>query len=444
MNSAVTVIGTAILSLLLAGYFAQQYLPPPKPRVVGIDLGTTYSCVAVYESGTGNVRVIPIQEKHKTIPSVVAFRDKDVIVGYDAQDQAESNPHNTIYDAKRFIGRKISPEELIKASQGYQFEIVSQDGMAEFLIGPPDNQTKITPEYIGSQIVYTLRLSAEANLSVPVTRCVLAVPAEFNELQRNYTAAAAELAGLEVLRVITEPTAAAMAYGLHKKEGVSLIAVVDIGGGTSDVALLRIQGGMFLTQALAGNNYLGGQDFNRRLLKHVQKKLNWHSPSSEDIQVLHTAVEKAKLELATSPWTEINLQSLQKRKHLTSNDIETTKDSINDENKLYRYNITRLKFEELNQDLFQKVTLLLDAVIKDAGVESDEIDEIVLVGGSTRIPYIRKLIGTYFSKEPNTAIDPELAVVYGVAIQAGILGGAWPLQVAAVELPIRTRKRHLN
>ncbi|XP_013410612.1 heat shock 70 kDa protein 13 [Lingula anatina] len=435
MSTAITILGTSILALLLAGYFGQKFMPPPKPKIVGIDLGTTYSCIGVYHAVTGQVRVIPDKEDHLCIPSVVAFREKAVVVGHRAVAQAEHNPSNTFYDGKRFIGKAFSTEELAKEAGRYQFKLVPDEyGMIRYAIQQRDNVTMVTPEYIGSQILTTLKQSAETNLSSPVTRAVMSVPAEFDEMQRNYTRMAARLAGIDVLRIINEPTAAALAYGLHKKEGTNNVLVVDLGGGTLDVSLLNIQGGMFSTQAMAGNNHLGGQDFNQRLFNHllrqIKQKFGRELKDPEDLQLLRQQTEDIKLNLTNQDavFIHIPLHSFRKSGHMA----------------FYKDKIMRATFEELNEDLFKRVLDPVKAVLHTVEMEPSEIDEIVLVGGSTRIPKVRKMIREYFDKDPNTSIDPELAVTYGVSIQAGIIGGMWPLTVSAIELPSRVKKIHIR
>lgn len=431
MSSTFIILGTAILAVLLAGYFAQIYLPPPKPKIVGIDLGTTFSCVGMYHAVTGNVSVLVTQDDHKCIPSVVAILDDKVLVGYKAFAQAEHNPYNTLYDAKRFIGKKFSNQELIDAQRQYAFKLKADaEGMVRFAVVVNGTEKLITPEDVGSYIIRELKNAAEKNLSSPVTKVVMSVPAEFDDLQRNYTIKAGHLAGVDVLRVINEPTAAALAYGLHKKSNLHNVLVVDLGGGTLDVSLLNVQGGMFLTQAMAGNNHLGGQDFNQRLmdylLKLIASRFKQVLEDKEDIQSLRLKVEEIKLNLTYhhTAVVSLNLHSLG-NKHF----IET---------------VTREEFEGLNLDLFNKVLEPIDKVLQSTELQSSEVDEIVLVGGSTRIPRIIEMIKTHMNKTPNTNVDPELAVVTGVSIQAGILGGMWPLTVSAVELPTRVNKIHIR
>lgn len=428
MSSSFIILGTSILAVLLAGYFAQKYLPPPKPKIVGIDLGTTFSCVGVYHAVSGAVDILEAQDGHQCIPSVVAVSEEGFLVGYKAVAQSEHNPKNTIYDAKRFIGKKYTAEELTQAQKRYPFKLEADEyGMVRYVFNVNKTELRMSPEEIGSVIVKFLKNVAERNLTAPVTKCVMSVPAEFDEMQRNYTKKAGSIAGLEVWRVINEPTAAALAYGLHTKPELKTVLVVDLGGGTLDVSLLRVQGGMFLTQGMAGNNRLGGQDFNLRLYNYVkdllETKFNLQITDKEDLQALRLAVEQVKINVThhDSSTLKLFLHSLGKHSHI-------------------KETITRARFEELNKDLFVKVLDPIRTVLKATHLEREDIDEIVLVGGSTRIPMIRNLIREFFGKELNTHVDPELAVAMGVSIQAGIIGGMWPLKVSAVELPNRVVK----
>lgn len=428
MSSSFIILGTSILAVLLAGYFAQKYLPPPKPKIVGIDLGTTFSCVGVYHAVSGAVDILEAQDGHQCIPSVVAVSEEGFLVGYKAVAQSEHNPKNTIYDAKRFIGKKYTAEELTRAQKRYPFKLEADEyGMVRYVFNVNKTELRMSPEEIGSVIVKFLKNVAERNLTAPVTKCVMSVPAEFDEMQRNYTKKAGSIAGLEVWRVINEPTAAALAYGLHTKPELKTVLVVDLGGGTLDVSLLRVQGGMFLTQGMAGNNRLGGQDFNLRLYNYVkdllETKFNLQITDKEDLQALRLAVEQVKINVThhDSSTLKLFLHSLGKHSHI-------------------KETITRAKFEELNKDLFVKVLDPIRTVLEATHLEKEDIDEIVLVGGSTRIPMIRNLIREFFGKELNTHVDPELAVAMGVSIQAGIIGGMWPLKVSAVELPNRVVK----
>ncbi|KAM6933183.1 heat shock 70 kDa protein 13 [Xenentodon cancila] len=441
MSGEMSMIGSVILALFLAGYLGQQYLPPPTPKVIGLDLGTTFCSVGVFHPGSGDVEVIADEEGRKSIPSAVSFTATAVLAGHDAVDLADSNAQNTVYDAKRFIGKMFEAGTLEEESARYPFEVVSNNGSAEFVISTNHTFT-VTPEFIGSRLLLKMRKMAERQLGVPIEKAVISVPAEFDERQRNYTVRAANLAGLEILRVINEPTAAAMAYGLHKVD-VFNVLVVDLGGGTLDVSLLNKQGGMFLTRAMAGNNKLGGQDFSQRLLQYTTERIRQEfgvAPAlKEDIHHLRQAVEAAKLNLTLHTTTTVRVPL-----HLhTHESSETPKGHA--PNVVFQTVVTRTLFEELNEDLFQKILAPVKIVLTEGHLEKQDVDEIVLVGGSTRIPRIRKLISEYFGKEPNTLVDPDLAVVTGVAIQAGIMGGSWPLQVSATEIPNRhLRKTNLS
>ncbi|XP_077421625.1 heat shock 70 kDa protein 13 [Vanacampus margaritifer] len=429
MAGEMSMIGSMILALFLAGYLGQQYLPPPKPKVIGLDLGTTFCSVGVFHPGKGEVEVIADEEGRMSIPSAVSFTNTSVLAGHDAIGVADNNPRNTIYDAKRFIGKIFTPHLLEQESSRYPFQVISNNGSAEFVIIANVTFT-VTPEFIGSRLLLKMRKMAEQHLGVPISKAVISVPAEFDDRQRQYTVKAANLAGLDILRVINEPTAAAMAYGLHKVDSVFSVLVVDLGGGTLDVSLLNKQGGMFFTRAMAGNNKLGGQDFSQRLLQYtierVRQEFGVVPTLKEDLHRLRQAVEAAKINLTLQPSATVRVPVT----------LHARDDSA-PEPALFEATITRQLFEELNEDLFQKILTPVETVLSEGHLDKNQVDEIVLVGGSTRIPRIRRLIAEFFDKEPNTSVDPDLAVVTGVALQAGIMGGSWPLQVSAIEIPNR-------
>ena len=427
MSEVLGPVAAIVLAVLALGYFAQSRLPPPKPVIIGIDLGTTFSCAGVYYAISGNVSVIEDEIGNKLLPSTVYLGvEGKQVVGYDALKYQRENPEHVIYDAKRFIGKKNLKESTIeRQNRLYPFKIKLVNGGAEFGININGNVTYYQPEDIGSFVLAKLKRAAENKIGRRINMAVISVPAEFDSLQRNATVEAGKRAGLDIMRVINEPTAAAMAYGLHKKQGISNVLVVDFGGGTLDVSLLSIQGGMFYTMAMAGNNRLGGQDINQNVYDYILNVLKEHHDFLvEDIshqQQIRTEVERIKLNLTNLPAVnvDIKLKSLSK----SGSDFQVN------------FTLTRATFEKINQNIFKKVLVPIERVLKEVEMDENEIDEIVLVGGSTRIPKVRQIIKEYFKKEPNVDIDPELAVVTGVAIQAGILGGGWPLKVAAVEVP---------
>ncbi|KAK6009632.1 DnaK family protein, partial [Ostertagia ostertagi] len=319
-----------------------------------------------------------------SVPSVVAFLPNGtVIVGTRAVEQQEKNPQRTIYDAKRFIGRTFEKdnENFLTDQKRYPFTIKLDETGHAFFEVPLDSGVKVLyPQDVGSIIISYLKKSAEKQLKTPLKQVVISVPAEFGENQRNVTGKAAELAGMEVRRIISEPTAASLAYGLHKKKGVESVVVIDLGGGTLDVSVLWLQGGTFVTQAMAGNNRLGGQDFNDRVQKHIlsvlQKKFGKTISDKEDLQQIRLEIEKAKLRLTTHPTAkmEFNLKEIGN----------------------WHHQLRRDEFEELNADLFKSIEQPIEAALADANLQPSEVDEIVLVGGSTRIPKVRQIVGHYF------------------------------------------------
>ncbi|KAK0395861.1 hypothetical protein QR680_001468 [Steinernema hermaphroditum] len=417
MSSTVSIIGTSVLALLLAGYMAQKYgLPAPPPKIVGVDLGTTFSSIGVYHAVSGDTQIIADGLGKRSIPSVVGFlANGSVLIGHRAVEQQEKNPLRTIYDAKRFIGKTFSEDDpqFIADKERYPFTIkLFENGSAYFEIPLSNSIKTVTPEQVGGIIIAYLKSAVEKEKKTPISQVVISVPAEFDEVQRNATAKAASHAVMEVRRIISEPTAAALAYGLHKKKGVEYIVVVDLGGGTLDVSVLWLQGGVFVTQAMAGNNRLGGQDFNDRvqhhLTNHIEEKYGKKVDDKEDLQQLRLAVEEAKIRLTTFPKAVISLNL---------KDLDS-----------FNYVLTRDEFESINAELFDQITEPIAAALEDAHIGTQDVDEIVLVGGSTRMPRVRKLVGSYFNRTPNYGIDPELAVVTGASVQAGVIGGGWPLQ----------------
>eukprot|EP00794_Sanderia_malayensis_P020635 gene20635-22670_t len=429
MSDVLGPIAAFTFTILIIGYLVQSRLPPPKPKIVGIDLGTTFSCVGVYNAVSGNVTVLIDEQGDRLTPSVVYIGNTDVIIGSGASLQSAKHPENLIYDAKRFIGKEVPSKDYLSRIQNlYPFKIV-EDGKDrngfKFSVSNSGNVSYFEPEDIGAFILRKLKKTAEQKLERKITMAVMSVPAEFDSKQRNATVEAGKRAGLHVLRLINEPTAAALAYGLHKRDGINNVIVVDFGGGTMDVSLLSIQGGMFYTIAMAGNNRLGGQDVNQNLMEYlklvISKTHGIDLSNQMDLQRLRSEVENIKINLTSFFVVDIHIPfqaTFKNGSHFT-----------------FSHRINRETFNDINAELFLKVLKPIKRVLDEAKFSTNDVDEIVLVGGSTRIPKVRDIVGDFFGKKPNVEIDPELAVVTGVSIQAGILGGMWPLQVAAVELP---------
>ena len=433
MNSALGPVAVLVFAVLVTGYIMQKKLPPPKPTIVGIDLGTTFSCVSTYEFKSGNVTVYKDEDGKNIIPSVVAILQNDTLVGYRAVDQIEINSRNTIFDAKRFIGQTFTQNEIDSITSNYAFHVgIGEDRKAFFKV-KLQNETRIFyPEDIGAIILRKLKKMVEKEIDRDIKLAVISVPADFDELQRNATIEAGRRAGLKVVRVINEPTAAALAYGLHKKEGTNVVIVVDFGGGTLDVSLLYVQGGMFVTMAMAGNNQLGGQDVNNNLIEFFRQKIAEKYGDvvieAQDLQIIRDYVEKLKKELTDNDKVvfQVSLDAVSK---LTGQKID------------FYYEMGRKEFNDINKELFNKVLKPVEKVLEESETQAQDVDEIVLVGGSTRIPRVRELVAEYFGKIPNTSINPDIAVATGVAAQAGIMGNGWPLKVAAVEVQNKKIKK---
>ncbi|VDB94226.1 unnamed protein product [Peniophora sp. CBMAI 1063] len=376
--------------------------------VIGIDLGTTYSCVGVQRGG--RVEIIANDQGHRITPSWVSFSDEERLVGDAAKNAFASNPENTVFDAKRLIGRKFDEPELQKDMKHWPFSVVNRGGKPVISVQHHGEKREFTPEEISAMVLGKMKETAEAYLGKKVTHAVVTVPAYFNDAQRQATKDAGTIAGLTVLRIINEPTAAAIAYGLDKSEGESQIIVYDLGGGTFDVSLLSIDDGVFEVLATAGDTHLGGEDFDNRvieyMLKQYQKKTGTDvSKNLRALGKLKREVEKAKRTLSAQQSTRIEIEAFE-----NGNDFSET--------------LTRAKFEELNMDLFRRTMKPVEQVLKDAGVKKSEVHEIVLVGGSTRIPKVQQLLKEFFGgKEPSKGINPDEAVAYGAAVQGGILSG---------------------
>ncbi len=398
-------------------------------KVIGIDLGTTNSCVAVMEGKTP--KVIENAEGMRTTPSMVAFTDDgEVIVGLPAKRQAVTNPENTFFAIKRLIGRrwddpmvekdkKLVPYKIVKAGNG--------DAWVE------SHGKQYSPSQISAFILQKMKETAEAHLGQKVEQAVITVPAYFNDAQRQATKDAGKIAGLEVLRIINEPTAAALAYGLDKKEGKT-IAVYDLGGGTFDISILEIGDGVFEVKSTNGDTFLGGEDFDMRIVDYLANEFKKESGidlrgDKLALQRLKEAAEKAKIELSSTTQTEINLPFITADKsgpkHLTMK-------------------LTRAKLESLVDDLIQKTIGPCQNALKDAGLKSAEIEEVVLVGGMTRMPKVVETVKNFFGREPHKGVNPDEVVAIGAAIQAGVLQGDVKDVLAARRHPALARHRDLG
>ncbi|PWW80534.1 heat shock protein 70 [Tuber magnatum] len=376
---------------------------------VGIDLGTTYSCVGVFRDD--RIEIIANDQGNRTTPSFVAFTDTERLIGDSAKNQVAMNPHNTVFDAKRLIGRKFAEPEVQADMKHFPFKITDKGGKP-FIQVEFKGETKVfTPEEISSMVLTKMRETAESYLGGTINNAVITVPAYFNDSQRQATKDSGLIAGLNVLRIINEPTAAAIAYGLDKKgQGERNVLIFDLGGGTFDVSLLTIEEGIFEVKATAGDTHLGGEDFDNRLVNHfVQEFKRKHkkdlTSNARALRRLRTACERAKRTLSSSAQTSIEIDSLYE-----GIDFYTS--------------ITRARFEELCQDLFRSTMEPVERVLRDSKIDKSSVHEIVLVGGSTRIPKVQKLVSDFFNgKEPNKSINPDEAVAYGAAVQAAILSG---------------------
>ncbi|EEQ37277.1 heat shock 70 kDa protein [Clavispora lusitaniae ATCC 42720] len=378
-------------------------------KAVGIDLGTTYSCVAHFAND--RVEIIANDQGNRTTPSFVAFTDTERLIGDAAKNQAAMNPANTVFDAKRLIGRKFTDAEVQGDIKHFPFKVIDKAGKPQIQVEFKGETKVFTPEEVSSMILTKMKETAESFLGTTVSDAVVTVPAYFNDSQRQATKDAGLIAGLNVMRIINEPTAAAIAYGLDKKsEHEKNVLIFDLGGGTFDVSLLSIEDGIFEVKSTAGDTHLGGEDFDHRLVNHFvnefkRKNKKDLSTNQRALRRLRTACERAKRTLSSSAQTSIEIDSL-----FEGIDFYTS--------------ITRARFEELCQDLFRSTLDPVEKVLRDAKVDKSQVDEIVLVGGSTRIPKVQKLVSDFFNgKEPNKSINPDEAVAYGAAVQAAILSG---------------------
>ncbi|MCJ1351052.1 MAG: ATPase with role in protein import into the ER [Icmadophila ericetorum] len=377
--------------------------------VIGIDLGTTYSCVGVMQNG--KVEILVNDQGNRITPSYVAFNDEERLVGDAAKNQYAANPQRTVFDIKRLIGRKFSDKDVQADIKHFPFKVTNENDKPVVTVEVGGKDRTFTPEEISAMVLGKMKEIAEAYLGKKVENAVVTVPAYFNDNQRQATKDAGTIAGLNVLRVVNEPTAAAIAYGLDKKGPESQIIVYDLGGGTFDVSLLQIEDGVFEVLATAGDTHLGGEDFDQRVITFLAKQYN----KKHDVDItkdlktmgkLKREVEKAKRTLSSQMSTRIEIEAFHQGK-----DFSET--------------LTRAKFEELNMDLFKKTLKPVEQVLKDAKVKKSEINDIVLVGGSTRIPKVQSLLEEYFGgKKASKGINPDEAVAFGAAVQGGVLSGA--------------------
>jgi len=375
-------------------------------KIIGIDLGTTNSVVAVMEGG--DPVVIPNAEGGRTTPSVVAFtKDGERLVGQVAKRQAVTNPKQTVFSIKRFMGRRM--DEITEEKKLVPYPVIEgKNGMATVDI----QGKKYTPPEISAMVLQKMKQTAEDYLGTTVTEAVITVPAYFNDSQRQATKDAGKIAGLDVKRIINEPTAAALAYGLEKKKDEK-IAVFDLGGGTYDISILELAEGVFEVKSTNGDTHLGGDDFDQRVINWMvaEFKKDQGIDLSKDpmaLQRLKEAAEKAKMELSSTQQTDINLPFI-------------TADQAGP--KHLNYTLTRAKFEQLVDDLMQRTIPPMEKALADAGLKPGEVDEVILVGGSTRIPKIQEIVKNFFGKEPNRSVNPDEVVGIGAAIQGGVLGG---------------------
>ncbi|PIC18602.1 hypothetical protein B9Z55_024438 [Caenorhabditis nigoni] len=378
--------------------------------IIGIDLGTTYSCVGVYKNG--RVEIIANDQGNRITPSYVAFSGEqgDRLIGDAAKNQLTINPENTIFDAKRLIGRDYNDKTVQADIKHWPFKVLDKSNKPSVEVKVGADNKQFTPEEVSAMVLVKMKEIAESYLGKEVKHAVVTVPAYFNDAQRQATKDAGTIAGLNVVRIINEPTAAAIAYGLDKKDGERNILVFDLGGGTFDVSMLTIDNGVFEVLATNGDTHLGGEDFDQRVMEYFIKL--YKKKSGKDlrkdkraVQKLRREVEKAKRALSTQHQTKVEIESL-----FDGEDFSET--------------LTRAKFEELNMDLFRATLKPVQKVLEDSDLKKDDVHEIVLVGGSTRIPKVQQLIKEFFNgKEPSRGINPDEAVAYGAAVQGGVISG---------------------
>jgi len=386
-------------------------MAPTRTPAVGIDLGTTFSCVGVFQHG--KVEIIANDQGNRTTPSYVAFTDTERLIGDAAKNQVALNPTNTVFDAKRLIGRKFNDDTVQKDKKLWPFQVINDGSKPKLEVEYKYDRKTFSPEEISSMVLTKMKETAEAYLGQTVKDAVITVPAYFNDAQRQATKDAGVISGLNVLRIINEPTAAAIAYGLDKKKGNEKeknVLIFDLGGGTFDVSILNIDDGVFEVKSTAGDTHLGGEDFDNRMVEHFVKEFERKHKkdirgNKRALRRLRTACERAKRTLSASAQASIEIDSL-----FEGIDFYTS--------------ITRARFEELCADLFRGTLEPVEKALRDAKMDKSSINDVVLVGGSTRIPKVQKLLSDFFNgKELNRSINPDEAVAYGAAVQAAILTG---------------------
>ncbi|CAO1439546.1 unnamed protein product [Diamesa hyperborea] len=388
---------------------------------IGIDLGTTYSCVGVYQHG--KVEIIANEMGNRTTPSYVAFNDTERLIGDAAKNQVAMNPINSVFDAKRLIGRKFDDDKVQSDMKHWPFKVINDCGKPKIQVEFKGETKRFAPEEVSSMILTKMRETAEVYLGQKVTDAVITVPAYFNDSQRQATKDAGAIAGLNVLRIINEPTAAALAYGLDKNlKGEKNVLIFDLGGGTFDVSILAIdQGSLFEVKSTAGDTHLGGEDFDNRLVNHFAEEFKRKfkkdmSGNARALRRLRTACERAKRTLSSSTEATIEIDALHEGVDFNSK-------------------ISRARFEEMNMDLFRSTLEPVERALKDAKMDKGAVHDVVLVGGSTRIPKIQKMLQDFFGgKTLNLSINPDEAVAYGAAVQAAILTGDTSSQIQDVLL----------
>jgi len=408
-------VGAALLmAILFMGMVANANAEETEAKdngitgpVIGIDLGTTYSCVGIMKGGT--VEILVNDQGNRITPSWVAWNDEERLVGDAAKNQFAANPHRTVFDIKRMIGRKFDDKDVQKDMKHFPFKVVNKNGQPRVKVDVGGSDKTFTPEEISSMILSKMKETAEAYLGEKVTNAVVTVPAYFNDAQRAATKDAGTIAGLNILRVVNEPTAAALAYGLDKTGEERQIIVYDLGGGTFDVSVLTVDHGVFEVQSTAGDTHLGGEDFDQRIVDYFTKSYNKQhdtdiTKNAKTMGKLKREVEKAKRALSSQMSIKIEIEAFH-------------------EGKDFSETLTRAKFEELNNDLFKKTLKPVEQVLKDAKLKKSDIDDIVLVGGSTRIPKVQAMLEEFFGKKAVKGVNPDEAVAYGAAVQGGVLSG---------------------